>query len=101
MIKSLETIASASIFSLLDVQKCFWQVMLDPKFAAKTAFSTQDGPYEFRRIPFGFKNAPAACVRLMNRQLGDLNFERAYKDDICVFSSSFNEHIDHFMIVFD
>ena len=27
----------------------------------------------FRRIPSGLKNAPAACVRLMNRQLGDFN----------------------------
>jgi hypothetical protein len=49
----LETVAPASIFSLLDVQKCFWQVMLDPKFAAKTAFRNQDGHYEFTRIPFG------------------------------------------------
>jgi hypothetical protein len=97
----LEAVAPASIFSLLDVQKCFWQVILDPKFASKTAFRTQDGHYEFTRIPFGLKNAPAACVRLMNRQLGDLNFVRAYMDDICVFSSSFNEHIDHLLIVFD
>jgi hypothetical protein len=37
----------------------------------------------------------------MNRQLGDLNFLRAYMDDICVFSSSFNEHIDNLLIVFD
>ena len=48
-----------------------------------------------------FKTSIAACVRLMNRQLGDLNFVRAYMDDICVFSSSFNEHIDHLLIVFD
>ena len=41
----LETIAPASIFSLLDVQKCFWQVILDPKFAATTAFPIQDGHY--------------------------------------------------------
>jgi hypothetical protein len=37
----------------------------------------------------------------MNRQLGDLNFVRAYVDDICVFLSSFNEHIDLLLIVFD
>jgi hypothetical protein len=43
------------------------------------------------------KNAPA--VRLMNRQLGDSNFVSAYMDS--VFSSSFNEHIDHLLIVFD
>jgi hypothetical protein len=49
----LETVAPASIFSLLDVQKCFWQVILDPKFAAKTAFRNQDGHHEFTRIPFG------------------------------------------------
>jgi hypothetical protein len=35
----LEAVAPASIFSLLDVQeeKCFWQVIFDPKFASKTS----------------------------------------------------------------
>jgi putative transposase len=50
---------------------------------------------------FLFKKCSTACVRLMNRQLGDLNFVRAYMDDICVFLSSFNEHIDLLLIVFD
>ena len=97
----LETVAPASIFSLLDVMKCFWQVTLDPKYAEKTAFRTQDGQYQFNRLPFGLRNAPAACVRLMNLLLGDLKFVQAYMDDMCIFSNSFEEHINHLLIVFD
>ncbi len=37
----------------------------------------------------------------MNRQLGDFTFFRVYVDDISVFSSSFNEHINDLLIVFD
>ena len=51
----LEAVAPASFLLLLDIQKCLWQVILDPKLAAKTAFRTQDGHYELTRIPFGLK----------------------------------------------
>ena len=31
---------------------------------------TQDGHFEFKRMPFGLKNAPAACARMVQRVLG-------------------------------
>ena len=52
-------------------------------------------------MPFGLKNAPAACARMVQRILGDLPFVQAYADDICVFSDDFDTHIQHLLIVFD
>lgn len=97
----LMIVATAMLFSLIDLKQCFWQLGLHALFAAKTAFSTQDGHFEFKRMPFGLKNAPAACARMVQRILGDLPFVQAYADDICVFSDDFDTHIQHLLIVFD
>ena len=52
-------------------------------------------------MPFGLKNAPAACARMVQRILGDLPFVQAYADDICVFSNYFDTHVQHLLHVFD
>ena len=52
-------------------------------------------------MPFGLMNAPAVFQRLMQQVLAGLNpedgnpFVSVYIDDILVFSSTFEEHLDH------
>ena len=50
-------------------------------------------------MPFGLKNAPAACARLIQIVLGELPFVKAYLDDICVFSDNFDQQ--HLLMVFE
>lgn len=60
----------------------------------KTAFSTPHGHYEFNRMPFGLKNAPATFQRLMNTVLTGIHGLRClvYLDDIVVYGSSLEDH---------
>ncbi|KAL6421421.1 hypothetical protein ACFW04_013882 [Cataglyphis niger] len=66
--------------------------------AGKTAFSTPHGHYEFNRMPFGLKNAPATFQRLMDQVLSGLQGSElfVYLDDIVLYASSLREHVIKF-----
>lgn len=62
---------------------------------AETVFYTQDGLYEFFRMPFGLCNAPATFQSTtMNTIFAEVKWLTAivYLDDIIAFASSF-EHV--------
>jgi hypothetical protein len=62
----------------------------------KTAFSTPGGHYEYARMPFGLKSAPATYQRMMNAVLRDSigNKSMVYMDDILVMAETLKEHND-------
>ena len=71
---------------------------------AKTAFRVGSlGFFECNRMPFGLCNAPATFQRLMERCMGDLNLRDCliYLDDIIIFSSTFEEHLQRLQAVFE
>ena len=62
----------------------------------KTAFVTPFGLFQFKVLPFGLSGAPASFQRLMDRLInGYQDFSAAYLDDLVIFSSSWEEHLDH------
>jgi len=67
---------------------------MNEKNKNKTAFFTLYGHYEFNRMPFGLKNAPATFQRLMNAILIGMQGIRylVYLDDIVIYGSSLQEH---------
>ena len=67
--------------------------------AGKTAFYTPFGQYEYTKMPFGLKNAPATFQRVMDGVLtGPMqDFTRVYLDDIIVFSETEADHISHLL----
>ena len=97
----LDRLNGSKYFSTLDLKSGYWQMEMDPESIKKTAFSTQDGHYEFVRLPFGLKNAPADFSRMMYMTLGDLPFVEIYLDDITIHSKSFQDHINHIQIVME
>ena len=86
--------------SKLDLAKGFYQVEVEPTSREKTAFICPFGKYEFTRMPFGLRNAPAIFQRCMEVVLRDCySFSAPYIDDIIVFSGSGAEHLGHLRLV--
>lgn len=83
----LDNLGNAKYFSCLDGFSSFHAVKLRDEDAPKTAFSTDIGHYQFSRMPFGLKNAPATFQRLMNTVLSGLQGSKCfvYMDDKVVF----------------
>jgi len=53
-------------------------------------------------MPFGLSGAPATFQRLMDQVIRGLeDFSAAYIDDLVIFSSSWEEHLDHIRAVLD
>lgn len=90
----LDQLGGAKYFSVLDLASGFHQIKMHPTDRHKTAFSTPHGHYEFDRMPFGLKNAPATFQRLMDLVLTGMQGNEifVYLDDIVIYSSSLTEH---------
>ncbi|XP_043496494.1 uncharacterized protein LOC122520502 [Polistes fuscatus] len=90
----LDQLGAAKYFSTFDLKSGFHQIEMHPDDRAKTAFSTPHGHYEFNRMPFGLKNAPATFQRLMDHVLTGLQGEEmfVYLDDVVLYARSLNEH---------
>nr|GEW30367.1 putative reverse transcriptase domain-containing protein [Tanacetum cinerariifolium] len=67
----------------------------------KTTFRTRYGHYEFQVMPFGFTNAPAVFMNLMNRVCKPYldRFMIVFIDDILIYSNSIKEHEGHLKLI--
>ena len=98
----LALLGQAKFFTSLDLKSGYWQVLMDEKDKEKTAFACHRGLFQFNVMPFGLTNAPAIFQELMATVLSGLNgFTTAYLDDILIFSTTLEEHLDHIQQVFD
>lgn len=93
----LDKLGKCQYFSTLDLASGFHQIEVDPKDVPKTAFQVDHGLYEYLRMPFGLKNAPATFQRVMDHVLRGLIGKCCliYMDDIIVFSTSLQEHLEN------
>jgi hypothetical protein len=99
----LDRLGGKTVFSTLDMQAGYWQIPMAAADAAKTAFHGPHGLYEFVRMAFGLKNAPATFQRTMDFLLAGLINDMCwvYLDDIIVASTSFDQHLKDLDTVFD
>ena len=89
-----------NVFTTLDLKDGFFQVPMHPDSASKTAIYTEFGLYEFIRMPFGLKNAPAVFQRFIDMVFHDLKpFTHVYIDDVIIFSNTVADHVKHLDIV--
>lgn len=98
----LDKLGRSQYFTTLDLASGFHQIEMNQKDIEKTAFSTDEGHFEYLRMPFGLRNAPSTFQRAMNHVLAGLqNKCLVYMDDVLIFSTSLQEHIESIRLVFD
>ena len=99
---SIENLSGATYFSSLDLRQGYWQLPVAPESRQYTAFTTHEGLFHFKRLPFGLCNAPATFQRLMDLLMRGLKYNTVicYLDDLVVFSKSFSEHLTRLETVF-
>lgn len=94
---TLQNLGNAKIFSKIDLESGFHQIMIKASDREKTAFSINGAKYEFVRMPFGLKNAPSffqSCVDdILRPYIG--KFAYVYMDDVLIFSDTPEEHLQH------
>ena len=86
------------IYSTFDMRSGYYHIELTPASKAKSAFvvgGPHPGKWQFNRCPFGLTQAPAYFQRVVGEVIEGLSFAFGYLDDILVYSSSLEEHLEH------
>jgi transposase InsO family protein len=92
----LDRLHGARVFTKLDLASGYHQLRIHPDDCHKTAFIAPEGFYEWRVIPFGLANAPAAFMRAMHRILTPhRRYAVVYLDDVLIYSKTLAEHQGH------
>lgn len=86
----LDQLGRAKYFSCLDLMSGFHQIELSEGSRDITSFSTQQGSFRFKRLPYGIKVAPNSFQRMMSMAFSGLDPGQAfvYMDDLVVIGCS-------------
>ena len=82
----------ATVFSVLDAESGFHQILLDDESRPLTTFAAHCGLYRFKRLPFGIASAPEVFQRVVSDILSSLPGVIVYIDDILVYGRNSAEH---------
>ena len=90
----LDQLGKAKVFSAFDLSADFHQIPIKEKSKKYTAVSTQQGHFEYNRMPFGLKIAPATFQRMMDRAFQGLIGQNCFVhvNDIVKFGKTIQEH---------
>jgi hypothetical protein len=96
-----DKLASARVFSMVDLRSGYHETKIHPEDVPKTAFSTRYGLYEYLVMSFGLINTPAHFMYLMNSVfMPELDkFVVVFIDDILIYSMSEEEHAQHLRVI--
>ena len=85
----------------LDLNMGYYHIRLSPNSSKLCTVVFPWGKYEYLRLPMGLCNSPDIFQEKMSELMCDLEFARAYLDDLLIISKgSFQEHLTHLEQVF-
>ena len=91
----LQKLTGFKYATALDLSMGYYHIPLDEASARLCTTILPWGKYQYLRLPMGIKNSPDIFQAIMADLLGDLDFTRAYIDDILIVSNgSFDNHLD-------
>ena len=91
-----------SYFTVVNLAHGYFQIELSEAEREKTAFVTEDGKYQFKRLPMGLVDAPYYFQRLINRLMGRIKYSACleYFDDIPIMGTTFEDLLVNMKLVF-
>nr|GEX20827.1 hypothetical protein [Tanacetum cinerariifolium] len=98
-----DQLQGSSFYSKIDLRFGYHQLIVRDEDIPKTAFRNRYGHYEFRVVPFGFTNASAVFMNLMNRVCKPYldKFVIIFIDDILIYSKRKEEHTEHLNLILE
>ncbi|UYV75997.1 hypothetical protein LAZ67_13002062 [Cordylochernes scorpioides] len=64
----LDNLSKARVFSTVDISNAYYQIPIAEESQPLLYFVTQQGQYNFKRLPFGFKSAPQIFERVITHR---------------------------------
>ena len=100
--ENLEKLQGAKFFSAIDASAAYHTVRVQKKSRPYLAFLTPWGTYQYRKMPFGAKNAGACYSRLVELAIMKLRSPNilAYLDDIICATQDLWQHVKELENVF-
>ncbi|XP_072366256.1 cartilage matrix protein-like [Scyliorhinus torazame] len=92
--------ANARIFTKLDKSQGFWQMQLNDSSRQLCTFNTPFGRFCFNCMPFGIISVPEIFHRIMEQMTEGIEGVKVYVDNIIIWSTTREEHIEHLKQVF-
>ena len=101
--ENLEKLQGAKYFSAIDAAAAYHTVPVSEKSRPYLAFLTPWGTYQFKKMPFGAKNAGACYSRLVELSIMKLRSKNilAYIDDIICATRDLWEHLTELENIFE
>ena len=96
---TLGQLRGAVVFSKLDANSGFWQILLAKESSLLTTFITPFGRFCYNRLPFGITSAPEYFQKQMQQILAGLIGVICLMDDCLVYGLSQAEHDDRLVRV--
>ena len=94
-------VGGAKFISVADVQSAYWQIPVHPDHVETTTFFvTNSGKHCYKRMPFGVCNALWLFTEMAHKTLGHIPELLIYMDDLCVLSTTWENHLESLEIMF-
>jgi hypothetical protein len=90
----LQKLTGFKYATAIDLSMGYYHIPLDEASQRLCTTILPWGKYQYLRLPMGIKNSPDIFQAIMSDLLGDLDFARAYIDDILIVSNgTFEDHM--------